>query len=263
MSIFTRELRMARKSTIIWSLCMFALIYASMFKFDTLATGGEAAREMFHQFPQSMQALFGMNGLDITTITGYYGILVLYIMIVAAIHAGMSGADAVAREERDHTAEFLFPKPVGRTHVLTQKLCAGFVGVLILYGVIWASSIASIALFAPVHTVMNELGLMLGAVGLTQVVFYGVGAALAAVAPRRAGRFVALMIFVGYIVYVGTQLVGSLEWVRIVSPIAFFNAQSILAAQSINGGYVVCCVGAILLAGAIAYYVFSARDIRI
>lgn len=263
MMVFWRELRTNRKGLIIWSLCMFALVYLSMFKFDTISKGGTAVRDMFNQFPQSMQAMFGMSGLDITTVSGYYGILLLYIVIVAAIHAGMMGVDALAREERDHTTEFLFPKPMSRNRIITEKLFAGFVSIVVLNIVICISSLVSIALFVPIDSVLREVSLMMVAVSIVQIVFYLLGAASAALNSKRAGRIVAAAIFAGYIVYIISGMMGSLDWLRIVSPIAFFNAKDIIATMTLNGGYISCCIGVSLLALVVIYSMYNKRDLQV
>lgn len=267
--MFWRELRAGRKGLVIWSVGMFLLIYMSMFKFDTIAKGGQAVRAMFEQFPQSVQVLFGMNGLDISSVSGYYGILLLYIMIAAAIHAGMTGVDAVAREERDHTAEFLFPKPLSRTRAVTIKLLAGLVSIAVMYVAIWIGSLVSIAHFVSLDSVMGELRAMLAAVAVTQGVFFVAGATAAAVVPRYASRLVAALLFGGYIVYLVTQLTPALDWLRVVSPIAFFNARDVLEALSSYAmsmtmlGYGFCCLGVALLAILATYWLYNRRDLHI
>lgn len=242
---------------------MVALIYMSMFKFDTIAKGGQAVRDMFSQFPQSMQTIFGMSGLDITTIAGYYGILLLYIAVVAAIHAGMTGVDTLGREERDHTAEFLFPKPVSRTRIVLQKLLAGFTSLVILNIVIWVSSLVSIAMFVPIDGVIQEVTLMVVAVSIIQIVFYLLGTAAAALLPRRAGRMIALTIFAGYTIYIIVGMMPSLDWLRLLSPFAVFSAKAIIAEMSLNGGYIVCCLGVSLLALVTTFVAYNTRDLRV
>ena len=70
MNVFWRELRTYRKSVLLWSAGIVLLLVASMAKFNTLTAGGMDVNQLLDQFPATVQAVFGMNGLDITTILG-------------------------------------------------------------------------------------------------------------------------------------------------------------------------------------------------
>ena len=50
---------------------------------------------------------------------------------MATIHAAMLGATIIAKEERDKTSEFLFAKPVLRSTIITAKLLAAFVNIVV------------------------------------------------------------------------------------------------------------------------------------
>ena len=63
--------------------------------------------------------LLGFSDLDLSKVSGYYGMLFIYLLLMATIHAAMLGATIIAKEERDKTSEFLFVKPVSRSKVIT------------------------------------------------------------------------------------------------------------------------------------------------
>ncbi|MFA5881807.1 MAG: ABC transporter permease subunit, partial [Eubacteriales bacterium] len=67
--------------------------------------------------------------------------LFLYLVVMATIHAAMLGANIIAKEERDKTAEFLLAKPVSRNEIITVKLGAGLTNILIFNAVTLLSSL--------------------------------------------------------------------------------------------------------------------------
>lgn len=71
MNVFFHELKMRLKGLSIWVISMIALIFASMIKYDSLHESGPAATAMIESFPQTLQAVFGMNGLNLSTVSGY------------------------------------------------------------------------------------------------------------------------------------------------------------------------------------------------
>ena len=49
--------------------------------------------------PKSLQAIMGTNSLDLSSVIGYYGLLYLYLVVMAGIHASMLGANIISKEE--------------------------------------------------------------------------------------------------------------------------------------------------------------------
>ncbi len=54
----------------------------------------------------------GMDAQPITTPLGSYAALYPWYALVASAHAAILGATIMAKEKRDHSADFLFTKPV-------------------------------------------------------------------------------------------------------------------------------------------------------
>ena len=82
MHIFFRELKSRRISLVIWAAALVAFLLLSMVKYETLSADPKALQTLMSQFPATIQAIFGMNRLDITTVEGYYGILFLYLALL-------------------------------------------------------------------------------------------------------------------------------------------------------------------------------------
>src|SRR5690348_7714175 len=104
MTLFLREMRANRKSLIIWCVCVIFMVVSGMGKYGATESAGQSMNEIISQMPKSLQAMMGVGSLDISSAIGYYGILFLYLILMATIHAMMLGATIIAKEERDKTS---------------------------------------------------------------------------------------------------------------------------------------------------------------
>src|SRR5665647_2096234 len=110
MNVFIVEMRAHRKGLIIWAFGIIFMVVAGMGKYVALSSSGQSMKEVFSQMPKSMQIIFGIGSFDLSKASGYYGMLFLYLALMATIHAAMLGACLLSKEERDKTAEFLLSK---------------------------------------------------------------------------------------------------------------------------------------------------------
>lgn len=134
-----REIKIRWKSLLFWAIGFAFMIIGGMTKFDTFSAGGSQDLNQFIQsMPRIMRIIYGMEGIDISTFTGYFGLLLLYVLIMASIHGAFLGASLIHQEFKDRTADFLFVKPMSRDHILLRKLGSGLVMILILEAVIAA-----------------------------------------------------------------------------------------------------------------------------
>jgi ABC-2 type transport system permease protein len=133
MNIFLKELKSHRKSLIIWSVCVFLMVLSGMAKYEAYSTSGQSINDLIGSMPKSLRAIMGFVSGDLSKASVYFAMLYLYLLLMATIHGTMLGANIFAKEERDKTSEFLFAKPVSRSTVITAKLLAAFVNIIIFY----------------------------------------------------------------------------------------------------------------------------------
>ena len=130
MNIFIVEMKAYRKALIIWVFGIIFMVVAGMGKYVALSNSSQSINDLFAQMPKSMQTLFGISSFDLSKASGYYGMLFLYLALMATIHAAMLGANIISKEERDKTAEFLLSKPISRNKIITAKLAAAIMNIL-------------------------------------------------------------------------------------------------------------------------------------
>lgn len=265
MNVVGRELRARYKSLLIWASGIVLLLVASMAKFDTLSKGGIEMKRLLDQFPPVIQGIFGMNGLDISSLAGYFGVIFLYIAIMLAVQAGLLGADLVAGEERDRTVEFLHTKPRGRGALLTAKLSAGVVMLAILNGVTLTATLVLARNYASFDESLDELLLFNAAYGVLQVLFFAVGVSVAAVSrrPKVAPRVVTGLVMMMYLVYVITTLQPGLRGLGSISPLVHLDAKQIIASSSLEIGWVAGFVSAAIVCVVVAYIRYRRRDLTV
>ena len=176
MNIYKHEFKMNLRSVITWSLSVAALLFFYLSLFTSIAVDAELLNEMMANFPDELLMAFGMNGMDMSTVLGFYSMLFLLCQICLAIQAANYGFSLVSIEERELTADFLLAKPVGRAKILTSKLLSAFTSLTITNVVIWVSSFVSINLFSGERTYETKpLVLLLLSIVLFQLFFLTVG----------------------------------------------------------------------------------------
>src|SRR5512139_956074 len=148
MNIFFRELRANLKSLIIWSIIIGLLLIIGASKFTAYVDNPEMWK-IFDLFPLAVLDAFSMRGFNLTTVSGFYGIMFVYFALMGAIAAAMWGSDMISKEERDKTVEFSLVLPVSRSRVVTAKALAALVDCILLVLVSWAVSLASVQQFNP------------------------------------------------------------------------------------------------------------------
>ena len=143
---------------------------------------------LFAQMPKSMLAIFGIGTFDLSKASGYYGMLFLYLVLMATIHAAMLGADIISKEERDKTAEFLLSKPISRNKIITSKLLAALMNILIFNIITLVSSIIIVGKYSKGEAVSADIVILMGGMFILQLIFMLIGTAIAAVSknPKTA-----------------------------------------------------------------------------
>jgi ABC-2 type transport system permease protein len=230
MNVFFQELRLRRKSQIWWAIAIIIFMVLSVVKFDTLAQDASMSEALLKQFPATVQAIFGMTGLSLTTLSGYFGVLFIYILVILSIHAGMLGAGLLADEERDRTTEFLLVKPRSRSAIITQKLLAGFLCLVVLWGVVVVTTLAATLSLSNTGEFMRDFWHFMIALGLTQVTVFFLGSFAAALTknPKLPTRLVASIVFVSYLLFALVKLAPNLDVLKYLSLFCYFDAVKVI-----------------------------------
>ncbi|WP_053365810.1 ABC transporter permease subunit [Bacillus sp. FJAT-27245] len=264
MNIVFRELKAHRKSLIFWCLGVIMMVVSGMGKYGAMSGSGQSMNELMEGMPKGLQAVFGVGGLDLSSVMGYYGILYLYIAIMVAIHAVMLGATIIAKEERDKTAEFLFTKPVSRRKVISGKLFAAFVQVAIINLVAYLSSLLSVSRYDAGPQVKGDIATLMIGIFLFQLIFLSIGAATGAVQKRagKAGATAAAIMLATFILSVAIDMNEKMEPLKYFTPFKYFEAKELLFGGGISGTFLLISAAIAALLTAVTYISYQKRDLN-
>lgn len=265
MNIFIREMRAHRKSLIIWSLGVLFMVVSGMGKYSAYtAEGGKNMNELLAQMPKSVATIFGIGSLDLSKPSGYFGVLFLYIALMTTIHAVMLGANIISKEERDKTSEFLFVKPAARYLIITSKLLAALVNIIILNIITLISSIVIIGKYTKENITSDIVVLMVG-MFILQLLFMFIGTGLAAISrnPKTATGAATGIVLSTYILSIVIDLNDKLVNLKYITPFKYFEAKNLLKDGGVDPVFVI--LSGLIIVGlvSVTYVFFNKRDLNI
>lgn len=266
MNIFWREMKSHYKPLIGWSVGMIFMVVAGMGKFEGFSTTGNSGiTGLVDKFPKAMLAVFGMTGLDLTKLIGYFGVLYLYVILMVAIHAGMLGAGIISKEELDKTSEFLYVKPVSRSRVLMEKMLAGLTIILILLGVTAISSVWIVGFYNKNYDLNSQVFLLMAGVFMFQLLSFAFGVFFAGIFknPKLPATAVTSVIMASYLVSVMVELNSKLDFLKNLTPFQYFGAPKILAEGRLDPLFLGIALSVSVVLLILTYFFYNRRDISV
>ncbi|OGN75603.1 MAG: hypothetical protein A2X25_07775 [Chloroflexi bacterium GWB2_49_20] len=264
MNIYKHEFKMSINSVITWSVSISLLLLVFMSIFSALAVDAAILNETLAKMPKELLTAFGMNGMDLSTVLGFYSFTFLFCQICLAIQASNYGFGLVSLEERDMTADFLLAKPVGRSSILTSKLLAALTGLTITNIVIWISSFVYINLFRGGRTYDTKtLLLLLSSIVLFQLFFLTVGI-LVSLLMKKVRSVTPLSMALAFGMYVLSAFGGMLGDAKLenITPFKHFDAAYIITNAAYDVPLVLLSVSVIIISITGSYLLYAKRNIR-
>lgn len=127
MAILRHELRQGRSAFLIWTAIIAFMLGICILIYPEMEGQMSEISGVFAQMG-SFSAAFGMDRINFGEFSGYFGVECGNILgLGGAFFAALMGISALAKEEKEQTAEFLLTHPVSRRKAVLQKLCAVFI----------------------------------------------------------------------------------------------------------------------------------------
>ena len=264
MNIFFRELKANLRSLLIWGGIVILFVVLGFTEFSAYE-GNPEMLAILDSLPPAMLAAFNFEAFNLTTVTGFFGVMFTYFGLILSIAAAMWGSDIISKEERDKTVEFFLTLPVTRSRVVTAKIFAALVNCVALLLITWGAVIAGAAQYQPDNEFYNFLSLSMLALFIMQLIFLAVGIFLGcAMKQYKRASSVAVAILLGtYFMSIISGLNENLEFLKYFSPFKYFNPVKLLQESSIDLTFIWLSAGivAVLIVG--AYVTYSRRDLYI
>ncbi|OQY21208.1 MAG: hypothetical protein B6I34_07675 [Anaerolineaceae bacterium 4572_32.1] len=264
MNIFVRELKANLKSLLIWGGIVILFVTIGMAKFSAYE-GNPDMLAILDQLPQALLDAFNMQAFNLTTLTGFFGVMFTYFALLLSIAAAMWGSDIISKEERDKTVEFALTLPVTRSRLVTAKTLAALVNCVGLLLITWGASLVSAAKYQPESEFYNFLNLCMLALFIMQMIFLAVGIFLGCAMKqyKRAGSLAVSLLLGTYFLSVISGLNENLDFLKYFSPFKYFDAGMMLHEAKIDLGFVWLSAGIIAVSMIGAYVTYSRRDLYI
>jgi ABC-2 type transport system permease protein len=97
MNIFFRELKANLKSLLIWSGVMLLLILVGTAKFSAYYNN-PSMLAILNTFPKAIVDAMSLKAFNLTTLTGFFGLMFIYFGLMGGIAAAMWGSDMISKE---------------------------------------------------------------------------------------------------------------------------------------------------------------------
>lgn len=265
MNIVLREIKASFRSLIIWSISMVFLIFVGMVKYSSFEAVGQSANDFLDQLPPALLNIMGMSGVDLTSILGFYSIFFLYFMLLAGIHAIMLGAVIISKEERDKTADFLFVKPIHRSRIITAKLTAILIDVLVLNLITLISSVVFVGIYNKGDSINNQIIKLMIALFILQVLFASIGAGISAVVKdtKKATSMASTILLLTFILSVAIDLYDKISFLKYFTPFKYFIAVDLVNGSSFNILHIFLSLIIIIISVSTTYILYRKRDLYI
>ena len=260
MTIIKLELIRGRTSLIIWSLAIAFMLGLCIIIYPQMSSQMGDISSAFASMGD-FSAAFGMDRINYGEYTGYFGIECGNILgLGGAFFAALLGISALAKEQKEHTAEFLLTHPVKRSYVCGMKLLAVVIQVVILNLVSFAvSALCSVAIGEEFFT--KNILLML----LSYLIMHLETAALTfgiSVFIKRGSLGIGIGLAAGfYFMNIISNLIDETKFLKYITPFGYTESADIITNGKISIEYLACGMAFGVIAIICAFIKFTKKDI--
>ncbi|NSW53789.1 MAG: ABC transporter permease subunit [Anaerolineae bacterium] len=264
MNIYFRELKANLKSLLIWSGIVVLFVLVGFSKFSAYE-GNPELLAIMDSMPKALVEAMSLKAFNLTTVTGFLGLMFTYFGLILSVAAGMWGTDIITKEERDRTVEFSLTLPVTRGKVITGKLLAAVTHCILLLLVTWGSILLGAANYQTTQEFFDFLSLIIPALGMMQLIFLAIGILLGCAMKhyKRASSITMFILLGMYMASIFSGLNEKLEFLKYVSPFKYFNPAVMLNESRLEWPYLLITAGIIGVCLLGAYFTYQRRDLYI
>jgi len=260
MTLYLHELKRSRMPLMLWTAVISFMLAVCVLIYPEMSGQMNEMSEMFSDMG-SFSAAFGMDELNFGEFIDYFGIECGNTLgLGGALFAAVTGISALAKEQRDKTAELLLTLPVSRIRIITSKLLAVFTQVFILNICITVITLLSILAIGEKIDISLFLLMMLSYLLLEleiSALTFGISAFIS-----KGGTAIGLGItFAFYFMNIIANLTEKTEFLKYITPYGYTDPSSVINDKTIDP--VCLLIGSVFFfAGIIiAYIKYTKKDI--
>jgi ABC-2 type transport system permease protein len=249
---------------LIWGVIVVLFVMVGLSKFSAYANNPEMLT-LLDEMPSALVSAMNMRAFNLTTVSGFFGVMFSYYALLLSIAATMWGSDIISKEERDKTVEFSLTLPVTRSRLVTGKTLAALVNCIGLLFITWGASLVGAAPYQPDSSFYRFLSLCMLTLFVLQLIFLAIGIFLGcAMKQYKRASSVAVSLLLGtYFLSVISNLNENLAFLKYLSPFRYFDAGALLHESRIDVAFLGLSLMIIVASMVGAYLTYARRDLYI
>ncbi|MDX8343570.1 ABC transporter permease subunit [Rossellomorea sp. YZS02] len=261
MNIFLYELKAYRKSTLIWTLALIALLILFMSMFPSISREIDQFKKLLEGFPEGVRKALGIQVDTIGSLNGFYSYIFLYITLCGAIQAMNLGISIGSKEIREKTADFLFTKPVTRMKILSSKVLAALTSILLtnivyMISAITVANIVKVEEFSLVVFFLISLTLL-----FTQLIMFAIGMIIAVVF-SKVKSVISVSLGVVFAFFLVGMVGAAEEATRYFTPFKYFDYTYIMDHESYEWTFLILGLILIVVSLITSLFIYNKKDIH-
>lgn len=264
MRIYLHELKTSLKSLFIWTGSLALLIFIAVAKYSAFA-GNPESLAILDSMPPAMLDALNMRVFNLTSLTGFYGVMFTYFALIGGMAAAMWGSEVISKEERDRTVEFSLVLPVSRKKVVTAKLLAALTDCILFVLFTWIISIIAVRSYQPDQEFYDFLRLEMLAMYLIELIFLSVGVLMGCAMKKykHAGSTAIGLILVAYFLFVLSRMHAKLDFFRFLTPFRYYDPADFIKTGNFESVYLLLTTVIVFVSLLSAYWIYDKRDLYI
>lgn len=234
MTLYKHEMKMNRKSLLLWTLCVGFTCFGCILLYTSLENSVKDMADSFSNMG-SMSTALGMDKMSLATLRGYYATeIAMMHNLLGAMFAAILGTGLLSKEEAGHTSEFLHTFPISRERIVFQKYLA-FLSNILIFNLVCAGMYLLGFLYMKEEISGKEMAFFHVATSLMQIEIGTVCFLISAFVKRNllgAGLGISIMLFAADMM---CRILPAIENLKYVTPFYYSNAADIFTDGKLNG----------------------------
>lgn len=263
MNVFLHELKAYRKSTIIWSCSLVALIIVFLSVFPAFTKDVTEFKNILEGFPEVVRRAIGISLDNISTFLGFYSYVFIYILLCGSIQAMNLGTSILSKEVREKTADFLLTKPVTRAQIVTSKLLAALTS-LIITNIVYLVAASLMASAVKNQDFDYAIFFMISiTMFFVQLIFLSLGVLVSVLATRiKSVLPISLGTVFGFFIINMFSSIMDDKVLRYIAPFKYYDTSYIIRNSSYETSFIIIEIIFIAISIFASYLIYSKKDIH-
>lgn len=260
MKLFLHELRINRISLIIWSAAISFMLGICVLIYPEMSSQMNEISAMFADMG-SFSAAFGMDKINFGEFIGYFGIECGNVLgLGGAFFAAIIGINALSKEEKDNTAEFLLTHPISRNKIIFDKLLSVMAQIVIL-NLIVAAVVSLTILIIGENVKTTIIALLLLAYLILQIEIASITFGISAFIKNGSLGIGLGIAFLLYFLNIFSNLTEEVKFLKYITPFGYTDSAYITENNCIEFKYLAVGLLLTVLGILVGFIKFNKKDI--